>query len=81
MDRKILGVGFGALLVWTAVYCRPMAQAQQQPLVQRWEYTLIDNATIEVMNKLGREGWDAVGSYAGQSGPANKTIIFKRPIR
>lgn len=42
----------------------------------KWEYKMVSifvNGNINVMNKLGKEGWEMVGIH-------NEMMYFKRPI-
>jgi Domain of unknown function (DUF4177) len=55
--------------------------------VQRWEYTTFDllerKLTIEELNRLGREGWEAVAtvsSFGAERNFQHPVIVFKRPL-
>ncbi len=55
--------------------------------MQRWEYMTFDllerKLTIEDLNRLGREGWEAVatvGSWGIERHSQHPVLLFKRPL-
>ena len=55
--------------------------------MQRWEYTTLDllerKLTIEDLNRLGEEGWEAVatvGSWGVARNFQHPVVLFKRPL-
>ena len=55
--------------------------------MQRWEYITLDllerELTIEDLNRLGREGWEAVatvGSWGVAKNFQRPVVLFKRPL-
>jgi hypothetical protein len=55
--------------------------------MQRWEYMTLDlleqKLTIEELNRLGREGWEAVatvGSWGVARNFQHPVVLFKRPL-
>lgn len=59
------------------------APAQDKPAaVLKWEYKVVDKLPSEgAMNKLGDEGWEAVGFSDAGAGVSRYYIIYKRPKR
>jgi hypothetical protein len=56
--------------------------------MQRWEYMTLDlleqQFTIEELNRLGRDGWEAVatvGSWGVARNFQHPVVLFKRPLR
>jgi hypothetical protein len=55
--------------------------------MQRWEYMTFDllerELTVEELNRLGREGWEAVatvGSWGVERHSQHPVLLFKRPL-
>lgn len=55
--------------------------------MQHWEYMTLDllerKLTIEDLNRLGREGWEAVatvGSWGVERNFQHPVVLFKRPL-
>ena len=55
--------------------------------IQRWEYMTFDllerKLTIEDLNRLGSEGWEAVatvGSWGIERHSQHPVLLFKRPL-
>lgn len=52
--------------------------------VQQWEYVVLnfsreDNDIIEILNKLGKDGWEYAGPITN-NGMNAKYVAFKRPL-
>ena len=78
MNKKII---IGALVVCLLAFVAVFAFSQSSANV-RWEYTAFDvsrpnglNARIEMMNRLGREGWELV------TNGYDDMLIFKRRLQ
>jgi hypothetical protein len=48
--------------------------------MDKWEYKMIRDDDETIMNRLGQQGWEAVG-MATFSGSGTIKILFKRKVR
>lgn len=44
-----------------------------------WEYYLCAGPSVEELNRLGKEGWEAVSMSDGAH-PSARRVLMKRPI-
>jgi hypothetical protein len=77
MNKKLI---FSVMLICILAFVAVVAFGQNSPNV-RWEYTAFDasgpnslNGRIEMMNRLGREGWELV------TNGYDDMLIFKRRL-
>ena len=60
------------------------ALSQSPPIMVEWEYKIVTGKLVDItddqLNKLGAEGWEAVGcGVAGRElGPDKMMVLFKR---
>jgi len=54
--------------------------AKENPTGAKWEYKIAYTSSEDELNRLGREGWELVATYTGDSNRSISTpyCVFKR---